>query len=498
MCILSPQQPHASRAASLPAPARHRLALDALAGVPVSQIAQDHQVSRKFVYQQLHQAQDALEDAFATLPDDPPQLLFWLPVTRPWLQQLVLGLVLVCHSSLRGVGELLADLFDYPLSVGTVHNVLRQAVATAGLINKAQDLSAIRIGGHDEIFQANKPVLVGACVHSTYCYLLSQEEHRDGDTWGVRLLELADRGFAPQATIADFAGGLRKGQQQALPGVPCRGDVFHVLRDFQALSGYLDNRAYDAMSCRVDLERRLARFEWKTGRKDRSLAMRLAAVVRGEQQAVALADEVRTLLAWLRDDVLAVAGPDHATRQALYDWIVAELHVREGRCERPIGSVRRLLGNQRDGLLAFAAQLDSDMGRLANELQVSPQLVRQALAVAQMDEARPSRWQREKELWRQLGGKYALLRSEVEGLAASVVRASSVIENLNSRLRNYFFLRKQLGPGYLELLQFYLNHKRFLRSDHAQRVGKSPRELLTGQEHPHWLELLGYQRFQRN
>jgi len=35
-------------------------------------------------------------------------------------------------------------------------------------------------------------------------------------------------------------------------------------------------------------------------------------------------------------------------------------------------------------------------------------------------------------------------------------------------------------------------------SDRAERVGKSPAELLTGQTHPHWLELLGYTRFRRN
>jgi hypothetical protein len=39
------------------------------------------------------------------------------------------------------------------------------------------------------------------------------------------------------------------------------------------------------------------------------------------------------------------------------------------------------------------------------------------LAVVQMDEARPSRWQRESELWRCLGSKYAVVRSEVEELA---------------------------------------------------------------------------------
>jgi len=30
-----------------------------------------------------------------------------------------------------------------------------------------------------------------------------------------------------------------------------------------------------------------------------------------------------------------------------------------------------------------------------------------------------------------------------------------------------------------------------MRSRHAERQGKSPRELMTGHGHPHWLTLLG-------
>ena len=66
------------------------------------------------------------------------------------------------------------------------------------------------------------------------------------------------------------------------------------------------------------------------------------------------------------------------------------------------------------------------------------------------------------------------------------------------RLRGYFFLRRQLGKDYLTLLQFFLNHRRYLRSEDPSRVGKSPAELLTGEPHAHWLELLGYTRFSRN
>jgi len=54
----------------------------------------------------------------------------------------------------------------------------------------------------------------------------------------------------------------------------------------------------------------------------------------------------------------------------------------------------------------------------------------------------------------------------------------------------YFTLRRHPGGSYLDLLRFFLNHRRFLRSQHAQRQGKSPRELMTGHGHPHWLTLL--------
>ena len=111
---------------------------------------------------------------------------------------------------------------------------------------------------------------------STFCFLLSPEEHRDAETWGIRLLELVDRGFAPEATVADFASGLRAGHQEALPGVPCRGDVFHALYDVGPLVRYLENRAYEAIDARAKLERKQATAERRRGRKDQCLAHKLS------------------------------------------------------------------------------------------------------------------------------------------------------------------------------------------------------------------------------
>jgi hypothetical protein len=474
------------------------LAVAALAGTrPVTQLAQDYQVSRKFVYQQRQRAHDALDRAFAPPPEEQEPVLFTIAVTPSRLWQIVLGLVLICHSSLRGVVAFFADLFDYPLALGSVFNIVHAAVARARQINDQEDLSAVRVGADDEIFQARQPVLVGVDTSSTYCYLLSLEEHRDGDTWGVRLLELTERGFAPDALIADAGSGLRSGHEQALPQACRRGDVFHCLYEVGPLVCSLEKRAYDALETAEKLLRKQQQHEHRQGRKDRKVAQQLRPAQEAAAQAIALADDVATLYDWLRRDILALAGPDYPTRRALLDWVVAELRQREGQCPHRIGPVRRLLANQGADLLAFAAALDEELAALAGGWQVSVATVRQLLEMHQLAERNPRRWQREVALRQQLGRRYHGLSQAVQELSRRVVRASSLVENLNSRLRNYFFLRRQLSPDYLALLQFYLNHRRFPRSAHRERVGQSPAELLSGQEHAHWLELLGYQRFRR-
>jgi hypothetical protein len=477
---------------------RQQLAVQALAGTqPISQLAEELSVSRKFVYLQADKAQQALDGAFNPGPDD-QRVLFWLPVTKHWLRQLTLGLILICHSSVRGAHELLRDIFDYDLAVGTIHGIVHRAVPRARRHNESQDLSHVRIGAHDEIFQADWPVLVGCDADSTYCYLLSQEEHRDTETWAVRLWELADRGLAPEATVADGGAALRAAQALALPGVPCRGDVFHPFyEDLGPLVRSLEAAAYKAIETRGKLEKQLATPGKRRDRQRASLAAKLRHARQGEAAALALADDVALLARWLRQDVLAVNGLTAAARGDLYDFVLGELRARQRAGPRSLGQACTTLANRRDDLLAFATALDGDLAAVAADYEVPVALVRQALEVQVLSPHDVRRGPREAALRQALRGRCHAVQEAVAVVAGSVVRASSVVENLNSRLRSYFFLRRQLGPDYLALLQFFLNHRRFLRSEHPGRAGKSPAELLTGQPHRHWLELLGYTRFRR-
>ncbi len=478
-------------ARALPPAARQQLALDALAGQPITGLARDHEVSRKFVYQQATKAEQALAEAFTPPPPDDDRVLFSLPVTERWLQRFVLSSLLQGHSSYRGIQATLRDVFRCPRSLGYFHHVAQQAMQRAQRLNQQQDLSAIRLGANDEIFQANQPVLVGVDVSSTFCYLLSLEDHRDAVTWGVRLLDLQTRGLAPEALCSDGGTGLRAGQALALPGVPWRSDVFHVLQELLRVVTALETRAYEALTACARLEHRQARREYHKGYRDSSISQKLRYALPAAAAAVTLADDVAILVGWLRRDLLAVAGPCHAERHALYDFVVAELRARAPQCSHRLEPLCTCLVNQRDAVLAFAQQLDTDLSTVAADFQVAVDLVRSMLQVQEMDLRDPRRWLREAALRQQLGGRFHELSGAVAAVARSTVRASSVVENLNSRLRNYFFLRRQLGPGYLHLLQFFLNHRRFPRSEHPERVGRSPAELLTGQEHAPWLELLG-------
>jgi hypothetical protein len=496
--VLSLQQaiPNNCTAKALPPSQRLQIGLQALAGTQsITNLADEFDVSRKFICQQRTRAGEALVDAFAPQEAD-DQVLFYLPVTKRWLRQLVLGLVLICHSPLRGVLELLRDLFDYNMALGTICNIVHAAVAPAQKQNDAQDLSRVQVGAHDEIFQARQPVLVGVDALSSYCYLLSLEDSRDAATWGVRLLELQERGFDPDYVVADAGNALRAAQAEVLNGTPCRSDVFHALKEVTEVVTKLENRAYAIMTTCADLQRKVARNK-QQGQQDQSCVMLLRDATKRQAQAITLADDIALLKRWLHFDLLALAGPAHADRLGLYDFILAELKARVPQAATLLGPLVTYLKGARDDLLAFAAQLDGDFAVVAAEFAVPADLVRELFAVQTLDLENPRRWRRDARLRLLLGARYYPLSQTLGEVRRRTVRASSLVENLNSRLRSYFFLRRHLGNEYLALLQFFLNHRRYLRSEHPERVDKSPAELLNGQRHPHWLELLGYTRFSR-
>ena len=487
--------PSSSVASRLHPLQRQEIAVKVLAKQePITQIANQEQVSRKFIYQQKEIAQQALNQAFDK-PEKDNEVLYYLPVTPTWICQLILALILICHCSYRGVVELLRDLFNYSLSIGTIHNRVLEAVQKARKINQAQDLSFIDVGLLDELFQGPRPILTGVDADSTYCFLLEAVEHRDEDTWGYYLLELEQQGLNPDYTIADAGKGIRAGQKAAWGDIPCHGDVWHMFDQCDALCRNLAKKAQGAITKRQKLEEKMELAKLKG--EGNKFSTKLIKARENEIKLLNLVAEIKILLYWLRIDILSLAGPEWSERMELMNFIISELQHREDQAHKGIRALRIALSNQKTDLLAFAQVLDQKLAEIAHKFQISLFQVRQVCLLMKKSLSTNVYWERWNQVYQLLSEKFLPVKEAVESVMKSTPRASSLVENLNSRLRNYFFLRKHLNSDYLDLLRFFLNHRTFMESRIPERVGKSPTELMTGEKHPHWLELLGFELFQR-
>ena len=459
----------------------------------ITSIAKENNISRKFVYQQKDKAIQAIDGVFKEPETGKEKILFYLPVTKSWLIQLVICLLLHCRSSFRGVTKLFQDILDSSISIATIHDISINAIKKAQSINGAQDLSGVKLGAHDELFHNNQPVLVGIDITSLYCYLLSQEKQRDGDTWAINLWDLATRGFNPERVIADDGYGLRAGHQIALPHIPCDADNFHITKALIELRQYFRNCLKTAISYRKQLEHKMGKAK-ELGRHQK-YSHKLGFARKHEVEMQYLSTTINILVSWMEHDILNKAGPSPTTRYELFDFVVSEFKKLEKIHPHRIRSVRITLRNQRNLLLAFSEVLDNKFEKIAEQFACSLGTVWKICELQRCDDESTNYIIRSVPFKLQFEEEFEQIEDAVVAAMDSTERTSSMVENLNSRLSPYFFLRRVIGYGYLDLLRFYLNHTPFLRSEKQHRVNRTPTEILTGKVHNNWLEMLGFERF---
>jgi hypothetical protein len=92
----------------------------------ITQIAKEIESSRKFIRGQKAIVVSAIDAAFHPEPT-PVKVLRHLTVTQQWIEQLVLSLLLI-RVSYRHVSTLLADVFNYAISIATENHIYNAAV----------------------------------------------------------------------------------------------------------------------------------------------------------------------------------------------------------------------------------------------------------------------------------------------------------------------------------------------------------------------------------
>jgi hypothetical protein len=484
-------------AKAMTASERKKLALQAISKQKsLSDVANDNQVSRKFIYYQKNKMLDAINQVFN---DDKvssnDEVLFHLPVTNNRLKQFVTSLVFDARSCFRGVIKSMKNLLDWDISIGGVYNIVQALIPKAKSINTKQDLSKIKLCAQDEMFQHNKPVLTGVDIRSLYCFLLSQEDHRDGDTWAIHLLDLQKQQFNPERVIADYGNGLRAGHAIAFPNTPCDADHFHITQSLMDLRRFFRNKLKRAISYRISIEDKILKAMLKGHRNKHLEKYELSE--QHEKEVRYLSESIDTLVSWVAHDIFNMAGPKPSVRRELFDFVVSEFKKLEKIHPHRIRSVRITMKNQRDLLLGYADVLNRKFITIAKQYCLSLTTIWKMCELQRCKQGGDHYAIRSLSLQFELDKKYDEVEDAVIAAMNSTERTSSLVENLNSRLSPYFFLRREIGNGYLDLLKFYLNHTPFMRSENQERVGKSPAEILKNSPHDHWLSLLGFKQFKR-
>src|SRR6266702_3231892 len=257
----------------------------------MTEIAKAYQISRTFLYQLLLMANLQLETLFSD-----EKLLF--QKDHRHLDQLLLLLRLEGKCSLLSLSSILKALEYHPNSVGYLSQFFHgcgQVLPSTLVIPSKKWVFYLS----DEIFAIHAPMLVTIDARSTTILNIELASDRSAETWSAHFEALEDHQFGSLGMASDRGLGLVAGYQAACDMAWWVADYFHEFRDRCAVLHPLERKAYAAIGTEDDAAHKFAR-----AKSEANLAKRLQQYDTAHhacEQAMALYDHLALLLHLLRE-----------------------------------------------------------------------------------------------------------------------------------------------------------------------------------------------------
>ena len=399
---------------------------------------------------------------------------------------MILSLTLDCQSPNSGIIRFFeAAIQEVTVSAGYISGVIAEASERARKFDDGIDLSRINQGANDEIFQCGTPVLTGIDPESTYTYLLEEARDRTAETWATYLADRKGQGLNLEVSINDGGTGLMAGIPQAFPDVEIQADTFHTIYEMGKEVSKLERKALRLIKSEAALENNLASKKPRSKNKEvlRELQPKTS-------EAIDLYDNIYILFIWFKE-LLGFSGYGMAETLTLAEWVLQEMDgLAVGiPCFRgEISKTRKALPS----LLSFVGRLERGMEAVAKETGIPAEGFR---LMYRQRSCNPGSIENSGIHCRQaqiLGGRQAQAKDVFEQLLNKTKKASSLVENLNGRIRVFIETKRVIPTRFFVLLKVYLNTRRYHRSRYRERIGKSPLELMTNCSLPDFYEALGY------
>ena len=456
----------------------------------MTEIAQAYHISRTFLYQLTWAAQHHLEDLFSDsqpLVEAPDSLL----------QPLILLLRLEGKCSIPSLSSILKRLGYQPNSVGYLSGALHAYGASVpSTLSMAETKLVFYLS--DELFALQRPILVTLEAQSTAILKIQLASDRSAPTWKAHFEDLRDHHFQSIGMASDRGVGLVAGYQSACQDAIWVCDQFHEFQDLFKRCHQLERNAYSA----IGKEEKAAQT-FSHAKSEANLQKRLAQYERAQQaceQAMARYDQLDFLLHPLRDALhLCTDFGRLQTVAGVRAELTLVLSLIEEIDDEKLAKILKPIGSHLDDILVPFKQVESIHAEL---LDLMPEPVVDALVLAwhhdhlshQSYGKQKHYHQRQSQEWLDfadglLDNQFASLKVLVFDKLDSIVKASSLVEMVNSLIRPYLnSCRGQITQETLNLIMFYHNHRRYKG---GKREGKAPIELLTGETlEADWVDLL--------
>lgn len=428
------------------------------------------------------------------MPTQSDKTLFNLPVSKQWIEQYAI----FQHQagvSLRGILDGLKALFDVERSIGWAQYVMHNTARTAIKLNKNEDLSGIKVSANDELFQGSKPILSAICTNSLYCPLLKKTDNRTALTWERELNTIIPKGYNPESVILDGLASLHAGQKLALGDIHIIYDTFHVLQDMYDLKRFARYRKQSTSTNLITINTRFEKAKHPSKIKQFKKQRKVA--IADNKSANYVYETIAILASWLQHDLLIVAGYDYNTRKILLKFISDSLLDIEEYMPHRIKPVRKTLENKADKILGFVKTLEDEFELYAKEIDCDVYWLWQICYAQRFSKDKSNYYKYISKTKSRLKHAFYHIEQSVIAIMNEIEKASSVVENLNGRVRKFLRSHINVSQEMLELFRFIINSSVFNRSRCKHRHGKSPSEVLNDKPHQHWLELLGYKLFKQ-
>ena len=452
----------------------------AVAGVPVTELHEQIGMSRSYIYQQKKQVME-----YAASLDDPRKSGKIIELDKSLIKKAVVSLMLDCGSSTEGVQRFFEAVFGMHISIGKISSIMKDASEKVYKFDESISLEGISQGANDEIFQGNTPIFTGIDPVSTYCYLLEEASDRSAETWATYLQDRKDHGLELKTPINDGGTGLIAGTLEVYSDAKMQRDTFHASHEMGKEVARVERKAYAKINEEYDLKKRMDGRRPKQKTKEK-----LEEVIPETRDAIETYDVLSILFEWFKE-LLGFSGYNLEDTTNLIEFILQEMEKVakdnpgiQKECEK----VRKILPH----LLLFIDRLEEEMRQRAEELGIPYEafelMYRQRSFGTDSQEYQHMEYQ----IVMMLMERYDEIRAEFQKILSEIKKASSLVENLNGRIRRYINLKRVVPTRFFVLLKVYFNTRRYRRSRVKERVGKSPLELLTGKEQPDFYEILGF------